>query len=87
MSRYRPPVPIFAVTPHDTAARQLAVNYGVTPGLSPDVSGTDEMLAQMERALVVGGLRKGQLVVFLAGQPVGRAGTTNLLKLHRIGVE
>jgi pyruvate kinase len=88
VSRYRPPVPIFAVTPHDTATRQLAVNYGVTPVLAPDVSSTDEMLAQMERVLVEGGhMRKGQLVVFLAGQPVGRPGTTNLMKLHRIGVE
>jgi pyruvate kinase len=64
------------------------VNYGVTPVLAPDVSSTDEMLAQMERVLVEGGhMRKGQLVVFLAGQPVGRPGTTNLMKLHRIGVE
>jgi len=88
VSRYRPPVSIFAVTPHDTATRQLSVNYGVTPVLAPDVSSTDEMLAQMERVLVEGGhVQKGQLVVFLAGQPVGRPGTTNLMKLHRIGVE
>jgi pyruvate kinase len=88
VSRYRPPVPIFAVTPHYTTTRQLAVNYGVTPVLAPDVSSTDEMLAQMERVLVEGGyMRQGQLVVFLAGQPVGRPGTTNLMKLHRIGVE
>jgi pyruvate kinase len=87
VSRYRPPVPIFAVTPHNTTARQLAVNYGVFPVLAPDVSSTDEMLRQMDRVLVEGGfLQKGQLVVFLAGQPVGRPGTTNLMKLHRVGV-
>jgi pyruvate kinase len=88
VSRYRPPVAIYAITPHDTTARQLAVNYGVTAVLAPDVSSTDEMLAQMDRVMVEGGyLRKGELVVFLAGQPVGRPGTTNLMKLHRIGVE
>jgi pyruvate kinase len=87
VSRYRPPVSIFAVTPHDTTARQMAVNYGVIPVLAPDVSSTDEMLTQMDRVLVEGGfLQKGQLVVFLAGQPVGRPGTTNLMKLHRVGV-
>ena len=87
VSRYRPPVSIFAITPHDTTARQLAVNYGVTPVLAPDVSSTDEMLCQMDRVLVEGGhLEKGQLVVFLAGQPVGRPGTTNLMKLHRVGI-
>ena len=78
---------IFAVTPHDTTTRQLSVNYGVTPVLAPDVSSTDEMLAHMDRVMVEGGyLEQGQLVVFLAGQPVGRPGTTNLMKLHRVGV-
>jgi pyruvate kinase len=63
------------------------VSYGVTAILAPDVSNTDEMLAQMDRVMVESGLLKqGQLVVFLAGQPVGRAGTTNLMKLHRIGL-
>ena len=86
VSRYRPPVAIFAITPHDTTARQLSVSYGVIPLLAPDVSSTDEMLGQMDRVLVEGGyLQKGELVVFVAGQPVGRPGTTNLMKLHRIG--
>ena len=86
VSRYRPPVRIFAITPHDTTARQLAINYGVIPILAPDVSNTDEMLAQMDRVMVDGGyLRPNELVVFLAGQPVGRPGTTNLMKLHRVG--
>jgi pyruvate kinase len=87
VSRYRPPVSIFAITPHDTTARQLSVNYGVIPILAPDVSNTDQMLAQMDRVMVDGGyLRPNELVVFMAGQPVGRPGTTNLMKLHRVGV-
>ena len=87
VSRYRPPVRIIAITPHDTTARQLAINYGVFPVLAPDVSSTDEMLSQMDRVMIEGGyLQRGQRVVFLAGQPVGRPGTTNLMKLHRIGV-
>jgi pyruvate kinase len=87
VSRYRPPVGVFAITPHDTTARQLSVSYGVTPLLAPDVSSTDEMLTQMDKVLIEGGyLQKGQLVVFVAGQPVGRPGTTNLMKLHRVGL-
>jgi pyruvate kinase len=87
ISRYRPPVSVFAITPHDTTARQLSVSYGVTPLLAPDVSSTDEMLNQMDKVLIEGGiLQKGQLVVFVAGSPVGRPGTTNLMKLHRLGL-
>ncbi len=40
----------------------------------------------MDRVMVDGGyLQRNQLVVFMAGQPVGRPGTTNLMKLHRVG--
>jgi pyruvate kinase len=87
VSRYRPPVGIYAITPHEETARQLSVNYGVTALMAPDVSSTDEMLTQMDRILMEGGyLKRGQLVVFVAGQPVGRAGTTNLMKMHRVGM-
>jgi pyruvate kinase len=86
VSRYRPPVCIYAITPNNSTARALSVNYGVTSVLAPEVSSTDEMLAQMNRVMVEGGyLKQGQLVVFVAGQPVGQAGTTNLMKLHRVG--
>ncbi len=86
VSRYRPPVPIYAITPSETAARQLQIHYGVFPVLAPEVGSTDEMLAQMDRVLIERShLREGDIVVFVAGQPIGRAGTTNLMKLHRIG--
>ena len=86
VSRYRPPVCIYAMTPRENVGRQLMVNYAVQPVLAPDVASTDEMLAQMDRVLTERGhLKAGDSVVFLAGQPVGRPGTTNLMKLHRIG--
>jgi pyruvate kinase len=74
------------MTPRENVGRQLAVNFGVVPVEAPDVASTDEMLAQMDRVLTERGhLKAGDAVVFLAGQPVGRPGTTNLMKLHRIG--
>ncbi|HXM44205.1 MAG TPA: pyruvate kinase [Bryobacteraceae bacterium] len=86
VSRYRPPVCIYAVTPRESVGRQLMVNYAVQPVQAPEVASTDEMLAQMDRILTERGyLKAGDSVVFLAGQPVGRPGTTNLMKLHRIG--
>jgi len=58
----------------------------VIPVLAPDVASTDEMLAQMDRILTEHGhVKEDDSVVFLAGQPIGRPGTTNLMKLHRIG--
>ena len=55
--------------------------------MAPHVSSTDELLAQMDRILIENAhLHLGEPVVFMAGQPVGRPGTTNLMKLHRLGV-
>lgn len=86
IARYRPGVPIYAFTPSEAVARRLSPVYGVRPILAPDVPSTDDMLALMDRVLVERNLvRPGDGVVFVAGQPIGRAGTTNLLKLHRIG--
>jgi pyruvate kinase len=85
VSRYRPPVPVIAMTESTAQMRRLLVNYAVVPVLSPPVRTTDEMLEQMDSLLVSRGyLPAGSKVVFVAGQPVGRAGSTNLMKLHRI---
>ena len=73
--------------PSETVARQLVINYGITPILSPDAQSFDAMMAQMDRLLVENGYAKpGDAAVFVAGQPFGRAGTTNLMKLHRVGM-
>lgn len=86
IARYRPPVCLFAITPDSEVARQLSVVYGVDPIIAENVDSTDEMLAQMDRVLLQrGALRRDDLVVFVAGQPVGRPGTMNLMKVHRLG--
>jgi len=86
ISRYRPPVRIYAVTPSERAARTLSVCYGVIPIILPEVQSTDEMLAQMDRMLLEQKLcQRGESVVFVAGQPVGHAGTTNIMKIHTVG--
>ncbi|HCC58583.1 MAG TPA: pyruvate kinase [Solibacterales bacterium] len=86
IARSRPPVGIYAVTPDAAVARRMAVVYSVTPILAEHVDSTDAMLSQMDAILQDRGLlQAGETVVFVAGQPVGRPGTMNLLKLHRVG--
>ncbi len=85
LARYRPPVPIYAFTSSEVVARQLSIVYGVHAILSPVMESTDRMLHEMERVLVeTGRVRPGDNIVFVAGQPVGMHGSTNMLKLHRI---
>ena len=86
ISRFRPPVPIYAFTQHECVARQLSVSFGVEAILAPDVQSTDQMLLQTEQILLNSGrLKPNDNVVFVAGQPIGQTGSTNLIKLHRIG--
>jgi len=85
ISRYRPPVQVIAMTTSMDAVRRLLVNYAVIPVLAPLAATTDDMLSQMDTLLVERGfLRPGDKVIFVAGQPIGQAGSTNLMKLHRV---
>ncbi len=85
LARYRPHVPIYAFTPNDFVARQLSVIFGVHAISAPSFDSTDNMLLAMERMLIDGGYAKlGDKIVFVAGQPVGLRGSTNMLKLHNI---
>lgn len=85
LARYRPPVPIYAFTSSETVARQLSLIYGVDPIVSPIMESTDRMLHEMEVALIQSRrVKPGDNIVFVAGQPVGLRGSTNMLKLHRI---
>jgi pyruvate kinase len=86
VARLRPPVPVCAFTPSDAVARALSVVYGIVPIICPELHSTDEMLAQMDQLLLDSGLVKPRdAVVFIAGVPIGRPGSTNLMKLHRVG--
>ena len=86
VSKYRPPVPIFAFTGSEAVARQLSIIYGVRAIVVPDPVSTDAMVLLIDQILLGKGLVKlRDNVVFMAGQPIGRPGTTNFVKLHRMG--
>jgi pyruvate kinase len=86
VSKYRPPVPIFAFTGSEAVARQLSIIYGVRALVVPDPVSTDAMVLLIDQTLLGKGLVKlRDNVVFMAGQPIGRPGTTNFVKLHRMG--
>jgi pyruvate kinase len=85
LARYRPPVPIYAFTSSDSVARQLSIVYGVQAIITTDKDSTDQMLMEMEQTLIAAGhVKPGDNIVFVAGQPVGMRGSTNMLKLHRV---
>src|SRR5690606_28796097 len=81
-----PKAPIIAVTPDENVMRALALCWGVFPVKGIEAETTDEMFeSAVSGAMNTGILTLGDTVVITAGVPVGRAGTTNLMKLHHIG--
>lgn len=86
ISKYRPESPIIAVTSSEFAAKKLTLVWGVQPIVGTPVSSTDEVFATaVEESLKHEYVDHGDLVVITAGVPVGKAGTTNLMKVHVIG--
>ena len=85
VSKFRPRVPVFAFSPVPEILRRAALYWGVTPIGMAHVQSTDRMVegaAQLLRAR--GAVRPGDLIAVVAGTPIARRGTTNLLKVHRI---
>ncbi|WP_042164971.1 pyruvate kinase [Paenibacillus gorillae] len=86
VSKYRPKSPIIAVTNDEKVMKRLALIWGVTPVLGANAQTTDEMVEiAVEGAQSTGLIALGDTIVITAGVPVGRAGTTNLIKVHHIG--
>jgi pyruvate kinase len=62
------------------------VVWGVIPIKGDSAETTDEMYEMtVEKARKEGLIRLGDLVIFTAGVPVGRSGSTNLIKVHHVG--
>ncbi len=86
MSRLRGPIPILAFTPEATVRSQLALTWGTETFKTHPVEHTDEMVRQVdEQLLKIGRVEEGDLVVIIAGSPPGIPGSTNALRIHRMG--
>lgn len=86
LSRLRPVKPIFAFTPDEQVWNQLSLTWGIQPFKVPMVKHTDEMVEQVDHILTQRGLvQPHEFVVIACGSPPGQAGSTNSVKVHKIG--
>ena len=86
ISQERPATPIIAFTPFVAVQRRLALSWGVSSRLIRKVETTDEMVEEIETTLLGDGtVRVGDVLVIISGSPMWVTGTTNLLKVHRVG--
>jgi pyruvate kinase len=86
LSRLRSPVPVLAFTPIPFVRSQLSLSWGVETFIGAPVDHTDEMVRQVDEALLrAARVVEGDLVVIIAGSPPGIPGSTNALRIHRMG--
>ena len=86
LARYRGPIPVLAFTPEAIVRSQLSLTWGIETFLTAQVEHTDEMVRQVdEQLLIIGRVKEGDLVVIIAGSPPGIPGSTNALRIHRMG--
>jgi pyruvate kinase len=88
LARLHTPLPLLAFTPMETTYRQLSLTWGVQCFQVPAVDSTDEMVRQVDSAVAeVPGFNAGDQVVIVAGSPPNTTGSTNLIRVHRLGTE
>ncbi|KQT89261.1 pyruvate kinase [Marmoricola sp. Leaf446] len=86
LARYRGAIPVLAFTPEARVRSQLSMTWGVETFKTDAVEHTDEMVRQVDEQLLrIGRVAEGDLVVIIAGSPPGIPGSTNALRIHRMG--
>jgi pyruvate kinase len=85
VSKYRPKAPIIAITAHDHVVKRLSLVRGVIPIKGESTDNTDDMFkSAIRNGSRTNLLQSGDYVVISAGVPSGRAGATNLIRIHQM---
>ncbi len=85
ISRYRPKRPIFSFSPDRDVYNRLSLVWGITPLIIPPIHDTRRIIEKGEEIILRKGiLKKDDLVVLVTGLAL-KAGSTNLIKIHRMG--
>lgn len=86
MSRLRRPIPIIGFTPSRGTRRRMELTWGARSYQVERVPSTDDMFTQVDEVLLgADRVEVGEKVLIVAGSPPGVIGTTNTLRVHRIG--
>ena len=86
VSKYRPRAPIIAFSPNQETRRRLTLFWGVRPRSIHRLTNVDVLVETTEKRLLEEKIvRRGDVIGIISGTPLGRSGTTNMMRLHRIG--
>jgi pyruvate kinase len=86
MSKFRPKVPVIALTPSSWVARRMNLLWGVQPFVLREAGQFHEQIVDRvdEYLLAKDIVRPGDRLVILMGSPIYQRAKTNLLRVHRV---
>lgn len=85
ISRFKPECPIIGCSVNPRVCRQLNLSWGVQPLLIEKEETADDLFEEATKQAKKAGLIKdGDIVVLTAGVPLGKAGTTNMLRVIEV---
>ena len=86
MSRHNCGCPIYALTPKVSSQRKMALYRNVVPLFLEQSTDRDEVLQAAEDLLLAkGAAMPGDMIVLTIGEPMGKSGGTNTMKIVRVG--
>jgi len=85
MSKARPSKQILGFTPEDDTFNQLSFLWGVQPLYAKFANSLEDMLTDVDAALIKSGIQSGHQVVLICGYPVGAERPPNMALLHTVG--
>ena len=86
MSRHNCGCPIFALTPEVSSQRKMSLYRNVQPLYLEQGDDSEAVLRAAEDLLLTRGqVKRGDLIVLTIGEPMGKSGGTNAMKIVRVG--
>ena len=86
IAKYKPQSKVVAVSRMPESVRAMQLYWGVEPLLGPSFDNTDEMIElSLKCALLHNVISDGASIVITAGVPIGKPGSTNLIKVVNVG--
>lgn len=85
ISHFRPRIPILAFTATPEIQRKLSIFWGVSSVGIGIMEGMDQQIIEVEDILIKSGYKKGDIIVIIMGIPIEARGSTNLMKVHKLG--
>jgi pyruvate kinase len=85
MAKYRPHLPILAITDDQKVPRKMSIIWGVHCVMINKIERTEECFQEIESKIEESGeLNEGDLVVYTAGMPTLEKNSTNMMKVQKI---